>query len=59
MNSFAQLLFLFSRACAFQQQWGWAAERSRHPARAPSLIEKLGRSILLQREPQPLAFLQA
>ena len=44
-NSFAQLVFLFSRACEFQQQWDSAPERSRHPARASSLIAKqIGRS---------------
>jgi hypothetical protein len=59
-NSFPQLVFLFSRACAFQQQWDWAPERFRHPARASSLIPKqIDPSILLQRVPQPLAFLQA
>ena len=59
-NSFAQLVFLFSRACEFQQRWDSASERSRHPARAFSLIAKqIGRSILQQRVPQPLAFLQA
>ncbi|HEY3661351.1 MAG TPA: hypothetical protein VGK91_09020 [Candidatus Udaeobacter sp.] len=60
MNSFAQQVFLFSPACAFQQQWDRGPERSRHPARARSLIEKqIGHSILLQHVPQPLAFLQA
>jgi hypothetical protein len=59
-NSFAQLVFLFSRAWEFQQQWDSASERSRHPARAFSLIAKqIGRSILPQRAPRPLAFLQA
>jgi len=59
-NSFPQLVFLFSRICEFQQQWGSAPERSRHPARAFSLIATLiGRSIPPQRVPQPLAFLQA
>jgi hypothetical protein len=59
-NSFAQLVFLFSRAWEFQQQWDSASERSRHPARAFSLIAKqIGRSILPQRVPRPLAFLQA
>jgi len=59
-NSFAQLVFLFSRACEFQQQWDSASERSRHPARASSLIEKqIDPSVLPQRVPQPLAFLQA
>ena len=59
-NSFPQLVFSFSRACAFQQQWESAPERSRHPARASSLIAKqIGRSIRPQRAPQPLAFLQA
>jgi hypothetical protein len=59
-NSFAQLVFLFSQACEFQQQWDSASERFRHPARAFSLIAKqIGRSILPQRVPQPLAFLQA
>jgi hypothetical protein len=59
-NSFPQLVFSFSRACAFQQQWESAPERSRHPARASSLIAKqIGRSIRPQRAPQRLAFLQA
>ena len=59
-NSFAQLVFLFSRACEFQQQWDSAPERFRHPARAFSLIAKqIGPSVLPQRVPQPLAFLQA
>ena len=59
-NSFAQLVFLFSRACEFQQQWDSAPERSRHPARASWLIAKqIDRSVLPQRVPQPLAFLQA
>ena len=59
-NSFAQLVFLFSRACEFQKQWDSATERSRHPARAFSLIAtQIGRSILPQRVPQPPAFLQA
>ena len=59
-NSFPQLLFSFSTACAFQQQWESAPERSRHPARASSLIAKqIGRSIRPQRVPQLLAFLQA
>jgi hypothetical protein len=59
-NSFAQLVFLFSQAWEFQQQWDSASERSRHPARAFSLIAKqIGRLILPQRAPRPLAFLQA
>ncbi len=59
-NSFAQLVFLFSQACAFPQHWDSAPERSRHPARASSLIEKqIDPSVLPQRVPQPLAFLQA
>ena len=59
-NFFAQLVFLFSRACAFPQHWDSAPERSRHPARASSLIEKQSDpSVLPQRVPQPLAFLQA
>src|SRR5580765_6047653 len=36
-NSFAQLVFLFSPACEFQQQSDSASERSRHPVRAFSL----------------------
>lgn len=59
-NSFARLVFLFSRAWEFQQQSNSAPERSRHPVRAFSLIAKqIGRSLLPQRVPQPLAFLQA
>jgi hypothetical protein len=59
-NSFAQLVFLFSRAWEFQQQWDSVSGRSRHPARAFSLMAKrIGRSILPQRVPRPLAFLQA
>ena len=59
-TSFAQSVFLFSRACAFQQQWDSALARSRHPARASWLIAKqIDRSVLPQRVPQPLAFLQA
>jgi hypothetical protein len=54
------MVFLFSRACEFQQQWDSAPERSRHPPRAFSLIAtQIVRSILPQRAPQPLAFLQA
>ena len=57
---FLNWCFLFSRACEFQQQWESAPERSRHPARASSLIAKqIDRSVLPQRVPQPLAFLQA
>jgi hypothetical protein len=59
-NSFAQWVFLFSRASEFQQQWDSASERSRHPVRAFSLIAKqIALSVLPQRVPQPLAFLQA
>jgi hypothetical protein len=59
-DSFPQLVFLFSRACEFQQQWDSAPERFRHPARVSSLIAKqIGPSVLPQRVPQPLAFLQA
>jgi hypothetical protein len=59
-NSFAQLVFLFSRVWEFQQQWDSPSERSRRPARGSSLIaNQIGRSILLQRVPLPLAFLQA
>jgi hypothetical protein len=59
-SSFAQLVFLFSQACEFQQQWDWALERFQHPARAFSLIPKqIDPSVLPQRAPQPLAFLQA
>src|SRR6476469_10499527 len=56
-NSFAQPVFLFSRACAFPQHWDSARERSRDPARASSLIEKqIDPSVLPQRVPQPLSF---
>jgi hypothetical protein len=59
-NSFAPLVFLFSLAWEFQQQWDLAPERSQHPAHGFSLIAKqIARSILLQRARQPLAFLQA
>ena len=59
-NSFAQLGFLFSRALDLQQQSDLASERSRHPARAFSLIAtQIGRLSLPQRVPQPPAFLQA
>src|SRR6478672_310892 len=59
-NSFPQLVFSFSRACAFPQQWEAALERFRHPARVSWLIAKqIDRSVLPQRVPQPLAFLQA
>src|SRR4029077_20726964 len=59
-NSFPQLVFLFSRICEFQQQWDSAPERSRHPARAFSLIAtQNGPLVLSQRLPQPLRFLQA
>jgi hypothetical protein len=60
MNSFVQLVFLFSLAWEFQQQSDSASGRSRHLARAFSLIAKqIGRSLLPQRVPRPLAFLQA
>lgn len=59
-NSFVQLVFLFSRVWESQQQSDSASERSRRPARGFSLIAKqIGRSILPQRVPRPLAFLQA
>src|SRR6267378_2966514 len=59
-NSFPQMVFLFSRACEFQQQWDSAPEHSRHPPRAFSLIAtQIVRSILPQRALRPLAFLQA
>ena len=59
-NSFAQLVFLFSRVWEFQQEWDSASERSRRPARGFSLIaNQTGHSILPQRVPLPLAFLQA
>ena len=52
--------FSFHGLVRFQQQWDSAPERSRHPARASSLIAKqIDPSILPQRVPQPLAFLQA
>jgi hypothetical protein len=59
-NSFARLVFLFSQVCEFQQQWDSAPARSRHLDRASWLIAKqIDRSVLPQRAPQPLAFLQA
>ena len=58
-SSFAQWVFLFSPTCEFRQG-DLAQERSRHPARASSLIAKqIAPSVLPQRVPQPLAFLQA
>jgi hypothetical protein len=59
-NSFVQLVLLYSQPWEFQQQWDSASERSRHLARAFSLIAiQIGPSLLPQRVPQPLAFLQA
>jgi hypothetical protein len=59
-NSFAQPVFLVSPIWEFQQWSDSVSARPRHPARAFSLIAKqIGRSILLQRVPRPLAFLQA
>jgi len=58
-NSFAQLVFLVSRAWVFQQQRDSALERSQLPARGFWLIaEQIARSLLPQRVLLPLAFLQ-
>src|SRR5438477_11656875 len=60
MSSFARPVFVFSPAWQFQQQSDSALERFRHQLRALSSASKrIGRSILPQRAPQRLAFLQA
>jgi len=59
MSSFARPVFVFSPAWQFQQQSDSALERFRHRLRAlSSAAKRIGRSILPQRAPQQLAFLQ-
>src|SRR6266480_2966890 len=60
MSSFARPVFVFSPAWQLQQQSDSALERFRHRLRAlSSAAKRIGRSILPQRAPQRLAFLQA
>jgi len=57
MSSFARPVFVFSPAWQFQQQSDSALERFRLRALS-SAAKRIGRSILPQRAPQQLAFLQ-
>jgi hypothetical protein len=59
-NSVAQLVFVFSRALEFQQQWDLGSTRSRHPVHAfSSMANQIGYLIPLQRARRLPAFLQA